>query len=77
MKPYLFQQALHFESDTAHIGPADAWSGIEIDAQLIGMIEIAGANRVRVQFDAAQIDDPGEPGRIVHDHFFGGAPGRE
>ena len=51
--------------------------GIEIDAQLVGVIEIAGAHRVRVQLDAAEVHDPGEPRRVVDDDLLGGAPRRE
>ena len=47
--------------------------GIEIDAQLVGMIEIARAHRVRMQLDAAQVDDPREPRRVVDDDLFRGA----
>ena len=55
----------------------DARAGIEIDPQLVRVIEIARAHGVRMQLDAAQIDDPGEPRRIVDDHLFGGAARRE
>ena len=37
--------------------------GIKIDSQFVRVLEIAGAHGVRMQFDAAQIDDPGEPVR--------------
>ncbi len=32
---------------------------------------------MRVQFDAAQIHDPGQSGRVVNHQFFRGAAGRE
>ena len=41
----------------------DAGARIEIDAQLVGMLERAGAHRVRVQLDAAEVHDPGEARR--------------
>ena len=41
------------------------------------MIEIAGAHRVRVQLDAAEVDDPGEARRVVDDDLLGGAARRE
>ena len=47
--------------------------GIEIDAQLVGVLEVGRAHRVRVQLDAAEVHDPGEPGRVVDDHLLGGA----
>ena len=59
---------------SAHATPG---VGIEIDAQLVGMIEIAGAHRVRMQLDAAEVDDPGEAGGVVDDHLLGGAPRRK
>ena len=39
------------------------------------MIEIGGTDRMRMQLDAAEVDDPGEAGGIVDDHFFSGAAG--
>ena len=47
--------------------------GIEIDAQLVGVVEVAGAHRVRMQLDAAEVDDPGQAGRVVDDDLLGGA----
>ena len=76
-KPHLFEQRLHFQRDRAHIRPTDARARIEIDAQLVRMIEIAGAHRMRMQLDAAQIDDPGEPRRIIDHDLFRGAARRE
>ena len=50
----------------SHLRPRDSRDGIEIDAQLVRMLEIVGAHRVRVQIDAAEVDHPGELRRIVH-----------
>ena len=47
--------------------PADARHRVEIDAQLVGMLEVVGAHRVRVQVDAAEVDDPQELRRVAHD----------
>ena len=55
----------------------DAGARIEIDPQFVRMIEIARAHRVRMQLDAAQIDDPRQPRRIVDDDLFRGAARRE
>jgi len=41
------------------------------------MIEIIGANCVRMQLDAAEVDDPGETGSVVDDDFVCGAPRRK
>ncbi len=49
-------------------GPGHAGDRIEVDPQLVGMIEIVCANRMRVQVDAAQVDDPGQlSGVAQHD----------
>ena len=64
---------MHFERDRAHVVPITPGPGIEIDAQLVGMIEIAGAHRMRMQLDAAEVHDPREPSRIVDHDLFGGA----
>ena len=76
-KPHLLEQRLHFERDTAHVRPDDAGTRIEIDAQLVRVLEIAGAHRVRMELDAAQVDDPREPRRIIDDDLFRGAARRE
>ena len=39
------------------------------------MIEIGGPHRVRMQLDAAEVDDPRQSRGVIHDHFFGGAAG--
>ena len=59
--------------DLAHLRPFDAGHGIEIDPQLVGMIEVLGAHRMRMQLEAREVGQPGERcGRARH-HFVGGA----
>ena len=55
----------------------DAGHRVEVDPQLVGMVEVVGADRVRVQVDAAEVGDPGQPGDLVEDDLVGRAPGRE
>ncbi len=69
----LDEQRSHFERYLAHVVPAHAWAGIEIDPQLVGMLQIGAAHRMRMQLHAAQVDDPSQAGRVVDDHFFGSA----
>ncbi|MFZ0296739.1 MAG: hypothetical protein WAM13_00170 [Candidatus Sulfotelmatobacter sp.] len=76
-KANLIEKTLHFKRDAANIVPTDAGNRIQIDAQFIGMIEIAGAHRMRVQFDAAKVHNPGKSGCIIDPNFFGGTAGRE
>src|SRR6202171_2202077 len=53
-KAHLIQKRLHLERDRAHVRPTDARTRIEIDPQLVRMVEIAGAHRMRMQLDASQ-----------------------
>jgi len=41
------------------------------------MIEIVRPDRMRVEVDAAQVDDPGKGGVVVHDDLVGCPPRRE
>ena len=50
---------------------------VEVDAQFVGMIEIVGADGMRVQFQAGQVRHPDERRRIARHHFLGSTPGGE
>ena len=76
-KPMFDQHAAGDEGNVAYILPADAGTRIEIDAQLVGVIEIGREYRVRMQLHATEIDDPRKPGCVVHHEFLGGAAGGE
>ena len=52
-------------------------TGIEVDAQLVGVVEVVGAHGMRVEVDAAEVDDPGELRRVVDDDLVGRAARRE
>ena len=41
------------------------------------MVEVLGPDGMRVEVDAAEVDDPGEPGRIVDHDLVGRPAGRE
>ena len=56
---------------------AHARDRVEVDPQLVGMVEVLGADRVRVEVDAAEVGDPGQAGRVVDDDLVGGPAGRE
>ena len=43
---------------------------IEIDAQLVGMIEIVVSNRVWMQLEAGEVGHPGQRRRIARHDFF-------
>ena len=69
-RPISSSSDFHLERDRAHVAPNDAGTRIEIDPQLVGMIEIAGAHRMRMQLDASKIDDPCKPGGVIDHDFF-------
>ena len=71
----LFEDGFDFEGDGADVGPVDAGTGVEVDAELVGVVEVGGADGMRVELDAAEVDDPGEAGGVVDDDLFGGAAG--
>ena len=72
----LLKEGIDFERHGANVFPANAGPGIEVDAEFVGMIQIARPDRVGMQFEAAQVDDPGQAGSIIdHDLFRGTARG--
>ena len=46
--------------------------GIEVYAQFVRMVEIARPDGVGMEFDAAEVHDPGQAGGIVDNHLFRG-----
>ena len=59
--------------DAPHLRPLHARHRVEIDAQLVGVIEIVGTHRMRVQLEAGEVRHPEERGRIAWHHFLGAA----
>ena len=48
----------------------NAGTWVQIDPQFVRVIEITGADGVRVQFDAAEVDDPSQSRRIIDNYLF-------
>ena len=65
------------ERDEPDVVPRHARHGVEIHPQLVGMIEVPGPDRMRIEVDAAEVDDPGQAGRVVDHDLVGGPAGRE
>ena len=63
--------------DLADLRPLDAGHRIEIDAQLVGMIEIVGAHRMRMQLEAGEVGHPRERRRIARHDFLRACGRRE
>ena len=66
---------MHHTCDFSYLFPGNARHGIEIDAQLVGMIDIVRANGMRVQLEASEIGHPGERRGIPGHDFFRPAAG--
>ena len=76
-EPDGLERLLRDEGDLSDLGPRHARDRVEVDAQLVGVVEVFGADRVRVEIDAPEVVDPGEAGGIVDDDLVGGPPGWE
>src|SRR6185503_1954721 len=67
-------------SDPGHVldlTPLDARHRVEVDPELVGMVEVFGADRVRMELQASQVRHPGERGRIAWYDLFRRAAGRK
>ena len=60
------------ERDLADLVPLDAGDRVEVHAQLVGVVEVVGADRVRVEVDAAEVDDPRQLRGVADDDLLGG-----
>jgi hypothetical protein len=54
----------------AELRPRHARHRIEIHPQLVRMIQILGADRMRVQLEAGEVREPGERRGVAWHHFF-------
>jgi hypothetical protein len=61
----------------SNLGPLDAGHRVEIHAQLIGMIQLVGPDRMRMQLEAGEVGHPDQRGRIAGDHLLGSSAGGE
>ena len=56
----------------AHLWPLDAGHRVEVDPQLVGVLQVVGPYRVRVQVDAAEVDHPRERRAVPDDDLVRG-----
>ena len=76
-RPRSVSVGLDYTRDLAHLRPDRPRYGIQVDAQLVGTIEIVGTDRVGVQLETrAGWPADKRPRRSRH-HFFGAAPDGE
>ena len=60
------------ERDMDDLAPVDARHRIEIDAKLVGVSEIVGADRMGIEVDASEVDGPHQAGGVVKDRLLRG-----
>ena len=71
------EHVAHDHAHPPHVVPGHSRSRIQVHAELVRMLEVVGAHRVRVQIDAAQVHDPEKLRRVPSHDLPGGAAGRE
>src|SRR5215813_1041622 len=76
-EPHFLQHRLDLESDLPHVRPTHARPGIEVDAELVRVIEFVYAYRMRMKFNATEVDDPRETGGVIHNKFIRGTARRK
>src|SRR6185436_9970764 len=64
---------MNYGGDLAHLLPLHARDRVEVDAQPVGMVEVFGTYRVRVQLEAGEVRHPGERRGIARHHLVGRA----
>ena len=74
---HLLQHLAHHQGDPADVGERHLGLGVEVDAQLVGMIGVAAAHRPGVDVDAAEVHRPEQGRRQVDDQQAGAASARE
>ena len=71
VEAHVGKQGVDFERNRADVLPGNAGPGIEVDAELVRMVKIARAYGVGMEFDAAEVRDPGQAGSIIGNDLFG------
>ena len=73
----LLQYVTDAHRDALHLREGHAGLRIEVDAQLIGMIEVPAADRPRIEVDAAEVHRPDEMGEVGRAQLLGRPAARE
>ena len=62
----LLEHLANAARDCANLVEGDGWRRIEVDAQLVGAVEVPTTDRPRVPVDHAEVDPPGEVRGVRH-----------
>ena len=77
IEPVLAQHLVGQQRDTAHAVPRRVGHRVDVDAQLVGMIEVRAPDRVRVPVDVAERDRPQQVRGVDRHELLRLAAGRE
>ncbi len=66
-EPVLPQDLIRHRRDAPDLVPPDAGDGIEVHAELVGVIQVGVPHRVRIQVDAAEVHHPRELRGVADD----------
>jgi hypothetical protein len=64
------QRRVHDARYVLKLGPQNAWDGIEVNAQFVGMIEIVGTNGMGMKFQTRKVCHPRQRGCVPRHDFF-------
>ena len=70
-QPVVLEHLAGHLRDVEDLPPRHAGHRVEVDAEFVGVVEVVGEHRMRVEVDAAQVDRPRQAGRVVDDGLFG------
>ncbi len=62
-QPVVLEHLASHQRDVDDLRPVHAGHRVEVDPQFVGVVEVVGAHRVRVEVDAAEVDRPHQAGR--------------
>ena len=71
----VFEHLAGDERDIDDLRPVDARHRVEVDAKLVGVIEVFGAHGMRIEVEAAEVHDPRQSRGIPDHRLFGGGAG--
>ena len=67
----LVEHLAHAQRDLAYLRERDIRTGVEIDAQLVGMVQVRAPHGPRVPVDHAEVDAPDEMSGVVRNELAG------
>ena len=76
-QPEIRQHIPGHQGHVPDLRPFDARHRVQVDPELVRVVQVVGAHRMRVQVDAAEVDHPRQRGLVGDHHLVRGAAGGE